>query len=714
VIAHSYCRICPALCGITVTVDDVTRRVLEVSGDPDHALSQGFTCSKGRALAEDHNAPDRLTSSLRRRGDGWESISSTQAIAEVAAQLSEIRDQHGPRAVGVYVGTRGYEVLQLAGATAWLTGVGSPSLYSTYTIDQPGKDIARALHGSWPAGFQDFAHSDVVLFAGNNPVVSATASYVGLPVANPRRALRDSKRKGLKIVVLDPRETETAKLADIHLQPLPGEDPVVLAAMVHVILEERLYDEEFVAAHTSGVQELGTAVAPFSPAVAEARAGVPRDDLIAAARMFGRAQRGCAIGGTGINMAPHPVLSEYLLLCLNTLCGRYMRAGDKVANPGVLTQGRALREGARAPRSPWGKGPQPRVRGLSSLYNQFPAAALADEILTPGDGQLRALVVSGGNPLVALPDTAKVRQALNSLDLLVTLDVRLSQTARISDYVVGCKMSLERADATLASDLRFPQPFAQYAPALVPAPGDLIEEWEFFRGLARTMQTEWDLSQRVGMPVPLNITAGDHALDTITTDGLWDMFCGGSRIPLEEIRRTPSGVSPQLDELVVGPADPANDQRLELADRSMIDELAIVDGESAESQEFPFRLTSRRLSRFHNSWGQTLAEQRDRYGGNPLRMNPSDMAECGVDEGDLVEVISAHGRLVAQVNGEQELRSSVVSMSHCWGGIDPQADPLVEGACTNELVDNTAPISQVVGMPRQSAIPVRIAKIRRG
>ncbi|MBL7511906.1 molybdopterin-containing oxidoreductase family protein, partial [Frankia nepalensis] len=621
-IAHSYCRICPALCGITVTVDDATGRVTSVDGDPDHPLSRGFTCSKGRALAEDHNAPDRLDGSLRRAGERWEPVSSDAAVAEIGDRLSEIVDRHGPRSVGLYVGTRGYEVLQLAGATAWLSGVGSPSLYSTYTIDQPAKDVARALHGSWPAGFQEWASSDVVMFVGNNPVVSATASYIGMPVTNPRRAIRERRRAGLKVIVIDPRRTETAALADIHLQPVPGTDGAVLAGMVHVILAEGLYDSAFTERYTEGLERLRAAVAPFHPEAAAARGGVAVDQLIAAARLFATAGRGCAIGGTGINMAPHPILSEYLLLCLNSLCGRYMRAGDQVANPGVLGGGRSLREGVRGPRQPWGKGPQPRVRGLSNLYDQLPAAALADEILTPGDGQLRALIVSGGNPLVALPDMAKSIEALSSLELLVTLDVRMTQTARLSDFLIAAPMSLERSDVTLASDLRFPKAFAQYAPAVVAPPGDLVEEWEFFWALARRMGTQWDLRGRIGMPVPINVADTFDPRVKPTTEQLWEILCTGSRIPLATLREHPHGLAPELPPVVVRPDERLDDgQRLALADPLMIDELAAVAAERtavgpapgqptgrrragttppADAQDLPYLLISRRLSRYHN------------------------------------------------------------------------------------------------------------------
>lgn len=705
----SYCRICPALCGILVEVDD--GRVVAVRGDREHPLSKGYTCPKGRLLPDEHNAPDRLRSSLKRNPSGdFASIDSQRAITEVAERLSAIVDRCGPRSVALYVGTRGYEILQLAAATAWLDGIGSPSFYSTYTIDQPGKDLARAIHGSWPAGFQDVSTSDVVMLVGNNPLVSGFAAYTGFPVTNPRVELAARRRSGQKLIVIDPRRTETAAHADLHLQPLPGHDPEILAAMVRVVIDEGRFDADFVRRWATRVDELRVAVEPFTPERAARAADVDAADIVHAARLFADGPRGCAIGGTGPNMAPHPILTEYLLLCLNTLCGRYRRAGEVVPNPGVLTPGRSVVEGARGPRSIWGAGPQPRVRGLASVYGQMPSSALADEILEPGDGQIRALVVSGGNPLVALPDHQKAQRALRSLDLLVTLDVRMSQTAEISDYVIACALSLEKCDATVASDLRFPRPFAQFTPAAVPPPGDVIEEWEFFWGLARAMGTPWDLNRRIGMPIPVDAVGMNIGRKPTSAD-LWAMLCSGARVPLEEVQRHPHGLAPDLDPVVIGPCDPRNEDRLQLADPTMLDELRAIASELGSANEKPrFLLVSRRMWQFHNSWGQNIDRLREAHAPSPAHMNPADLVDLGVESGDVVSIASSHGELQAVAVAASDVRRGVVSMPHCWGSVDGADDPLGAGACTNRLVDSESDLSAIVGMARQSAIPVEVWK----
>jgi anaerobic selenocysteine-containing dehydrogenase len=710
----SYCRVCPALCGIVVEVDRDANRVVHVRGDREHALSRGYTCVKGRSLPEEVHAPDRLTGALRRTGDGrFEAIATSQAIDEIGARLTAIIEEHGPRAVAMYVGTRGYEVLQLAGARAWLRGIGSPGFYSTYTIDQPGKDLARARHGSWPAGFQDAATSDVLLFVGTNPVVSTVTSYIGMPMTNLRMELRRMRERGLRLIVVDPRRTETAAVADVHLRPRPGTDAVVLAGMLRVIASESRHDHRFVEEYTQGFAALAEAVDGFTPELVEAASGVPADLLVDAARSFARGPRGCAVGGTGINMSPHPTLNEYLLLCLNTVCGRYRRAGERVGNPGALTAGRSLVAGPRGPRSITGKGDQqPRVRGLQTFYDQMPAAALADEILTEGDGQVRALVVSGGNPLVALPDAKKARRALESLELLVSLDVRMAQTAGISDYVIGCPLSLEKADATLASDLRFPVPFAQYtAPVITPAP-ELVEEWDFFRRLSQAMGTSWDLTGRVGMPIPLDVDAA-RAEDPATADELWEQLCASASVPLREVRAHPHGLRADLPARTVERSDHdvAVSDRLQLADPVMLEELSTVVDEASTATrdcEWPLLLTSRRMNQYYNSWGQDVPAVRELDGANPAFAHPDDLAALGLSDGDVVTIESEHGEIRAVVRSAGDVAPGTVSLAHCWGAEPESGDVRSVGSQVNALISNEAPIADEVGMARQSAIPVRM------
>jgi anaerobic selenocysteine-containing dehydrogenase len=239
------------------------------------------------------------------------------------------------------------------------------------------------------------------------------------------------------------------------------------------------------------------------------------------------------------------------------------------------------------------------------------------------------------------------------------------------------------------------------------------------------MGTGWDLRQRIGMPVPVTVAEGYDPQVKPTTDQLWELLCGGSQVPLETIREHPHGLVPDLPPVVVAPdTRPDDGQRLALADPYMTAELAAIADEmlasrtagrpgpaaehTADGRELPYLLISRRLKHFHNSWGQTLAGHRLHYGGNPLRVNPDDMAELGLADGHQVRLVSARGTVIAYVEAEAELRRGVVSMAHAWGASDGAGDPRVDGANTSMLVDAETALSQFIGIPRQSAIPVRL------
>ena len=700
------CRFCHAYCGIRVDVED--GRVLAVHGDPDHAVSRGFTCEKGRNLPAQHRHPDRLRGTLRRgsgrgKDGGFAEIPSEQAMDEVALRLEAIIEEHGPRSVALYNGTKSWANVGFALALSWLEGIGSPSFYTTVTVDQPAKSMAGALHGYWQGGLQPISSSDVVLFVGTNPLTSFLVEGVKLPCPDSLRYLRDEVRRGLQPIVIDPRRTETAQHAAIHLPVRPGEDPTLLAGMVRLIIDEELYDRGFVAQHASRLAELRAAVEPFDLGYVEQRAGVPTDDVAAAARLFARGPRGSAVAGTGPNMAPHPLSTEMLVCALNTLCGRYGRAGEPVNHAGVLGAPYQPREGALPPREFWGYLPQPRVRGLRTLNWEQPSAGLADEILTPGDGQVRALICNGGNPAVSFPGQAKVRAALESLELLVCTDTILSPTAQLADYVFGAKLSLEKPDYTRHLEWYFPTPFAQYTPAIVEAEGDVIDEWELFWGLAHRMRVPLFLGRApLGPPV-----SEPRAVDIDTkptTDELMEIEAADARVPLAEVKRHPSGKVFDEARMTI---DPPNEHaaRFDLAPPLFLDDLALVasDPQPDGPDEEGFLLTSRRLRQVFNSTGVHLDALRSKGPGNPAYLHPDDLAALALTDGDAVEITSAHGSVVGIARADDALRRGVVSMAHAW-------DSGNGGACTNALIADDVDFEPLVGQCRQSALPVRIRR----
>ncbi|HKD67672.1 MAG TPA: molybdopterin-dependent oxidoreductase [Candidatus Binataceae bacterium] len=713
----TFCRFCHAFCGIGVDIED--NRVVAVRGDRDHPLSQGFTCIKGRQLVEQHNDPGRLRNTLRRNPEGrLEAIPSEQAMDEVAAALKRIIEQHGPRSVALYNGTKSWASVTFEMARSWLVGIGSPSFYTTVTIDQPAKAMAMALHGYWKAGWHRVIDSDVVMFVGTNPLQSYLVEAVKVPCTNASAYLRDCVRRGLKVIVIDPRRTETAQYAAMHLQVRPGEDPTLLAGLVRVILAEELYDKEFVALNARGLDALREAVDPFTLDYVERRAGVAAKDVAATARLFAAGPRGSVVAGTGPNMAPHPLSTEMLVNLLNTLCGRYAREGEYVNNAGVLGAPHTPRAEAGDPFNFWEGIDQPRVRGLRSLNFQQPTAALADEILTPGEGQIRAFICNGGNPAVAFPNQAKVVRALKSLDLLVVLDVIMSPTAKLADYVFGCKLSLEKPDYSRHLEWYFTDTFAQYTPAFIQPGFDVIEEWEFFWGMAHRMRVPLTLGRSpLGPPVRGRSVDIDRKP---AIEELMEIEAADARIALERVRQYPSGHVFEDARVQVAARDPAMAGHFDLAPphfledlRRVLNEPIVAGGGYSERESFTHRLISRRMREVFNSTGVHLAALNSKGPGNPAYMNPDDMHEGGIRNGDLVRIESANGAIIGVARAEAGLRRGVISMAHSWGdlpGGDDAVAPPETGGCTNRLIADDSDFEPLVGQCRQSAIPVNVCR----
>jgi anaerobic selenocysteine-containing dehydrogenase len=696
----TFCRFCHAICGIEVDVED--GRAVAVRGDHEHPVSQGYLCVKGRALIEQHDDPDRVRSARRRLADGtFVDVPSETALDEVAARLGDIVARDGATAVALYSGTHGLFSTAKPLALAWLRALGSHWYFTPNTIDQPSQYTGWARHGSWNAGVDRFADADVLMFVGNNPGVSAFSREGGPPYANAFRHLRDAKRRGTRIIAVDPRRTELARIADLHLAVRPGEDPTLFAGMVRVVLEDGLYDQDFVTAYVDGIDALRAAVDPYNLEYVAARTGVPSAQIAAAARLFAGARRGTAMTCTGVNMAPHPDVTQHLVIALGTLCGRFNRAGDVVRNPGVLLPPRPRHADIDPPRALWGSGPRSRFRGLGQFMGEMPINVFADEVLTTGPGQIRALVCVGGNPAVVFPDQRKVLAALRALDLLVVLDVRMTATARLAHYVFGCKLSLEKPGTSRTAEIQLDVPFAQYTPALLRPDFDVIEEWEFFWGLAHRMRT------------PLRLDQGEIDLDRRpTSDEYLDLLHRGSRVPLEEVRRHPGGhVFEPLEPVRVLPGRPERaGLRMDVAPVAVTDQLRAIRAEPlADDARFTHRLVSRRMIEVYNSTGDHLPRLHRRWPYNPAFLNPDDLGRLGVRAGDVVRIASAHDFIYGVVEPSEDVPPGVVSMAHARGD-DPAHDADVRriGSTTGRLVTTDCDFEPISGIPRQSAIPVAV------
>jgi len=725
---HAICRYCSVSCGVLMEIED--GQVRGLIGDKDNPAYHGYTCKKGRDLPAHLYHPNRLLHPQRAlEGGGFETVSSDTAVAEVASKLRQIVDAHGPESVALYSGTYALAPPASMLTDSFMHEIGSPMAFACGTIDQPGKIIAPAIHGRWRAGDVAFADADTWLFLGTNPMVSKLG---GLPTVNPGWHLTRALKRGIKIIVIDPRRTETARKAALHLQPRPGEDATILAGMIRIVLEEGLHDKAFVEENARNLETLRAHVEPYTPDVVQQRADIAPADLEEATRLFASAKKGGANAGTGPNMAPRGMLTEYLLSCLITLCGFRPRAGDRVPNPGVLVPRGPRRAQAIPPRPGWGYPPLLRFHGLTNTACGLPTAILPDEMLLEGKGQVRALIVLGGNPMAAWPDQIKTRKALEGLDLLVVLDPKITQTGRLAHYIFPPKLVPEIP--ALSYDFEelegmgpgwgYPLPYAAYREALIDPPegSDLMEDWQFFYRVAQEMGlrlTACTSRLRIEGDPPMRFLPLDME-EMPTTDQLFEFLTTDARVPLSEVKKYEAGRVFEGGEAVVLPPEPDNDGFLELGNEIMMDQLtrAAQDVDEGDA-DFAFRLVNRRQADTLNSQGRDQAKLCRERPHNPLHMHPDDMRELGIEPGMLVAITSRRATIHAFAKPGDDLRPGVVSMSHSYGLDVSELGPLPgegapqpyslgghTGALASAEFDYVEPFT---GIPRMSAIPVRVA-----
>ena len=716
--AISFCRICSGGCGTRIGIGP-DNRITSIRGDADNTLSQGYACFKGLKAHEAHNHPDRLLHAMKKQPDGTHApIPAEQALDEVAARLSALMTAHGPDAVGAFCGNG-----SMPNATAYpmvrsfVSAIGSSQYYSTLTIDQSAKMISFGRLGAWAGGQWEIEDMDVLLLFGANPLISHAAS--GLLAYNPVRQLKEAKARGLKLAVIDPRATETGYFADMMLQPLPGQDAAICAGMIRMILAEGWHDAAFCADHVGadGMAAQAEAVAPFTEQAVEARAGLEPGQLRALAQLFARdSRKGIAYAATGPNMTAFSNLAQHMVEVLNVVCGRFPRAGEPVCRSNAQTQAFPRMAQVIAPSRPWEAEGPGRIRGANTLFGEKLSGALADEILTPGPGQLKALIVAGGNPALSLPDQEKAARALGSLDLLVTIDPWMSPTAQLADYIFAPAMQYEQPGLSFeipGFDF-WPGSWAQYTPAIVPHPpgSDLVDDWYVFWALASRMGKVIDYAGKGPMDMATPPTADEvlaHKLD-------------GAQVPFDAMRLHPHGHDFSQDHagsLGTVLAPPAgnlpkfgvmpDDVAAELADFAA--RMDVAGRNRRDGRDYGFLMVTRRLRDVFNSTGTQLDSVRRRTPTNPAWLHGDDLAMLGVAEGDPVQLRTSAGQVTLVAARDDSLRRGCVQTSHGWGGLPGAGSDARDGICINLLIDDDVHVEAINAMPHFSGVPVDVVPL---
>jgi anaerobic selenocysteine-containing dehydrogenase len=707
----TFCRNCSALCSMEIEVEQGRM----VGAKPDGSASPygPYLCPKGLASVDFHNgAENRLVQSLKRGADGRPApLVTERALDEIGAKLKALYEEHGPRSIAVYHGTGAYRcVLGGLMERAWVAALGTPNFFSSMTIDQSAKWVTMARMGVMASGRHSFRDADLALLAGGNPVVTHQgAPFAVAEVGAPGRAFEAAKARGCKIVIVDPRRTETARFADLFIQPLPGHDAELFAAIAHVMLREGWYKREFVSRWCIQLDALKAALAPFAPEMAAARADVPVEQIELAAKWLGEAQRPLVGSGTGPSMATNSNTTDHVIEVVNVLAGGYRREGDRIRNPGVLKVKDAY-EMAVSPTRSFEREPKCVSEDTGLLVGEFPTALIPREIAADSPDRIRALICFGGDPLMAMGDPAFAQAGFAKLDLLVSLDCRMNATAAMADYFIATSQPFERHDISLPGDSAYPEPFVQYTGPVVAKPAGVIHDWEFF----------WEVSARMGLPLTFkywnyglryqDIAEGLQLSLTEKPDpeALCAYLARDSVVPFDTIKANPSGVRPEMEPRFVkpGPTDAAG--RLELCPPDVAAELAMLAVEIPERNR-SYRLTCRRILHALNGAFRDSSEARRRFPVNYAHMNPEDMAADGIGDGDSIEIASEFGKIRTLVKREARLRRGVVSMTHMFGPLVGSGDPLADGgANAGQLTSLTEHVQPINFMPRFSAIPVSV------
>ena len=703
------CTLCEAMCGLALEVED--GRVVAVRGDADDPFSRGHICPKGVALADVHADPDRLRQPLRRTPGGWQPVPWDEALDEAAERLRAVQRAHGRNAVAVYQGNPSvHNYGTLLYAPGFVRALGTRNRFSATSVDQ----LPHHLAAYWMFGHglllpvPDIDRTDFFLVLGANPAVS-NGSLMSAPDAAGR--IKAIRKRGGTVVVVDPRRTETAALADRHHFIRPGTDALLLLALLHVVFVDGLAKPGRLADAIDGLDEVRALVSEFPPERAEGATGIAAKDIRALAHAFASAPTAACYGRCGVSTQAFGGLAQWLVNLLNLATGNLDRAGGAMfARPAVDVVGRSRPGGYGRWKS--------RVRGLPEYGGELPVAVLAEEILTPGDGQVRALVTSAGNPVLSTPNGARLDRALAGLEFMVSVDFYLNETTRHAHLVLPPTGPLEHDHYDLAFYALSVRNAARYSPALFAAPPGAVHDWQIFLGLQRRLER--------GAKARLR----HAALARLGPRGLLDLglrtgpYGAGFRpfgrgLSLRRLERHPHGVD-------LGPLQPAlparlrtGDGRIHAAPAPLLQDVhrlraTLLDGAADADGGYDLRLIGRRQLRGNNSWMHNYPRLMKGADRCTLLLHPTDAAARGIADGDRVRVASRAGSVQVPAQVSDEVMPGVVSLPHGFGhgrpGIGQTVAAAHPGASANDVTDDQR-VDALGGNAALNGVPVRVEMV---
>src|SRR5262245_19345840 len=669
----TFCRICEALCGLEVDVEH--NRIVAIRPDEQHVATEGFGCMKGLKQHKLFGSPDRVKYPLKRVGSDWQRVSWDQALAEIGAKVRAIRAEYSANSIAMYVGTAaGFGVLHPVFAQGFMDGLGSKSMYSSATQDCANKfAAARHIYGfPFTQPFPDVDHTECLIVVGANPVIS---KWSFLQVSNPAKRLKEIEARGGKVYFVDPRRTESAKVAGEHVFIRPATDVFFYLAFLNELLASGGVDRTRVARFMTGFEDVARLAAPWTPERTEPVTHIPAAKLREMVAAY-RGARGAALySSTGVNMGGNGALAFWIQEVVNAVSGNLDRRGGTLVGRGLIDFARfGVKNGILM------RDENSRIGGYKSVNDAFPGGILADEILTPGPQQVRALFVTGGNPLVTMANAGRMRAAFEQLELLVTLDIFRNETGSLAHYVLPCTTPLERPDLPFIFPLMLglqSRPYLQATERIVAAEGEQRDEASIYVDLARAcgvglfgsraaqrafelamwMHSRTHPSEPRAIPQKLLLSL----LLRVTRHGSFkNLLAAPHGVP-----RPPHAENDYLGQRVV-----TEDGRVHLAPAPLLEQASKLDAdfERERANADRLKLITRRAVNTHNSW--THNDPEFISGGrhtNFLYVHPVDAARVGLRDGDVADVSSETATVRVPVRLLEDLMPGTVALPHGWG-----------------------------------------------
>jgi anaerobic selenocysteine-containing dehydrogenase len=693
---------------LSVTIEG--DRVTGVRGDDADVFSRGFICPKGASLGALHHDPDRLRRPLVRRGGELVEVSWEEAFAEIDRRLPPIIAGHGRDAVAVYAGNPSvHNTPTSLYGPVFYKALGTKNFYTAGTVDQVPKhfSVGHMFGQGFTIPVPDLDRTGHVLMLGANPLVSNGSLMTAPDVRGRLRALRE---RGGRLVVVDPKRSRTAELADEHHAIRPGTDALLLFALVNVLFAESLTNLRDLP--VNGVDEVRALAAPFTPEAVAGHTGIAADDVRRMARELAAAEHAVVYGRMGTTTQAFGTLASWLVDVLNVLTGNLDRAGGAMFPLAAAGQANARpkkRRGFQTGR--W----HSRVRGLPEVVGELPVATLADEILTPGEGKVRALVTVCGNPCLSTPNADRLADALGQLDFMVSLDVYLNETSRHADVVLPGPTPLERPHYDLALYQLAVRNVANWTPAALP--GEMPQEWQTLlrlTGIVMGMGPSADLSamdefvanqmaQRYGVPLG-DRTGPERLVDIMLRGGPYDLT-------LADLEAAPHGVDlgplqPRLPEVLDTPSG-----RVELAPAAVTVDVPRLAATLAAPVNGGLLLIGRRQLSSNNSWMHNLEPLVRGQNRCTAQVHPADASRLGLVDGGTAVVRSRAGKIEVPVEVTDAIRPGVVSIPHGWGhdvgGTRMAVASAHAGVNANVLADDQL-LDALSGTAALNGIPVSV------